>query len=239
MALPKPARPEYSTTLPSSGKRIKYQPFTVREEKVLVLAAESNDADEVTNAISNVLSNCISSPADLKITELALFDIEYLFLKTRAKSAGETIDVNVTDPNDSTFSTECTINIDKIGVKKDKNHTDLIDLSEKLHVKMRYPDISFFNEGIDLASITSQISLIARCISQIISVTEDGEEVVDSSEVQSSEMEEWLESLTTEQFKKVADFFSTMPKLSHTVTAKNTNTGEDFSVTLEGLQDFF
>ncbi len=121
MALPKPARPEYSTTLPSTGKRIKYQPFTVKEEKVLVLAAEGSDPDEITNAISNVLTTCITSPTDIKISDLALFDIEYLFLKTRAKSAGEKIQLKVQDPDDLTFVADYEINVDKIGVKKQKN----------------------------------------------------------------------------------------------------------------------
>ena len=235
MALPKNIRPEYSTTIPSTGKRIKYQPFTVKEEKVLVLAAESADPDEVTNAISNVLSNCITSPSDVKVNELALFDIEYLFLKTRAKSAGEKIDLIITDPNDPSFSTDYSINIDKIGVKRNDKHTDLIEINEGLHVKMRYPGISFFNQGIDLSTVASQIELIAKCVSQVIA--ED--EVYDARDMSAEEIVEWLEGLTTEQFKKIADFFMTMPKLSHSITIKNTNTGNDFTVVLEGLQDFF
>ena len=236
MALPKNIRPEYSTKLPSTGQRIKYQPFTVKEEKVLVLAAESSDPDEVTNAITNVLRNCITSPSDLRIDQLALFDIEYLFLKTRAKSAGEKIDIRVTDPNDEDFTVDHEINIDKIGVKRNENHTNLIDLNENCKIKMRYPDISFFNEGIDLSSIQTQIQLMARCVDQVI-VDED--EVIDRSEMTDNEVEEWLEELTTEQFKKIAEFFQTMPKLSHSITVKNTNTGKDFTIVLEGLQDFF
>ena len=235
MALPKPARPEYSTTLPSSGKRIKYQPFTVREEKVLVLAAEGQDTDEITNAISNVLSACITSPADLKIEDLALFDIEYLFLKTRAKSAGETIKVKVQDPDDMSFITEHEINIDKIKVKKNPDHTDLIDLGGGLMIKMRYPDISFFNEGINVDNISQQIELIGRCVSQII----DGEEVYQSEDMGAGELSEWLESLTSDSFSKITDFFTTMPRLSHEVKAHNTNTGLDFTIKLEGLADFF
>jgi len=235
MALPKNIRPEYSTTLPSTGKKIKYQPFTVREEKVLVLAAESSDPDEVTNAISNVLSNCITSPTDLKINDLALFDIEYLFLKTRAKSEGEKIEIKITDPNDSTFRVDHEINIDKITVKKDKEHTDLIEISDTVAIKMRYPDITFFNEGVNTGTITEQIKLMARCVSQVI----NEDEVIDRTEMSDTEVEEWLEGLTTEQFKKIADFFSTMPRLSHSITMKNTNTGEDFTIVLEGLQDFF
>ena len=235
MALPKNIRPEYTTTIPSTGKRVKYQPFSVKEEKVLVLAAESNDPDEVTNAISNVLERCVTSPADFKVADLALFDIEYLFLKTRAKSAGEKINVIATDPNDETFSVEHEINIDRIGVEKNEDHTDLIDIAEGVSLKMRYPDISFFNEGVNTDSISNTVSLIARCVSQI--VTE--EEVIDRSEMTDSEVEDWLDDLTTEQFKKISDFFATMPKLKHTFTINNPNTGKDFTIVLEGLADFF
>ena len=235
MALPKPARPEYTTTLPSSGKRIKYQPFSVKEEKVLVLAAEGNDPDEITNAISNVLSRCITSPADLKISDLALFDIEYLFLKTRAKSAGEKIKLKVQDPDDLTFVTDYEINVDKIGVKKLKEHTDLIQMTETMFVKMRYPDISFFNEGIDMNGMDAQFSVVARCISQIT----EGEETYQAKDMAAGELEEWLDDLTSENFKKITNFFETMPKLSHTITMRNTNTDKDFTVKLEGLADFF
>jgi hypothetical protein len=130
MALPKPIRPEYSTTVPSTGKRVKYQPFSVKEEKILVLAAEGGDTDEITNALTNVLQNCVTSPADFKVAELALFDVEYLFLKARSKSAGEKIKISVTDPNDETFSVEHEINIDKIGVKRTEGHTDLIEVQK-------------------------------------------------------------------------------------------------------------
>jgi hypothetical protein len=235
MALPKPARPEYSTTLPSTGKRIKYQPFTVKEEKVLVLAAEGSDPDEITNAVSNVLSACITSPADINIEDLALFDIEYLFLKTRAKSAGEKLQLRIQDPDDLDFVTDCEINIDKIGIKKQEGHTDLIQINETMFVKMKYPDISFFNEGINMNGVDSQFNIIARCISQII----EGEDVYQSEDMSAGELEEWLDELTSENFKKITNFFETMPKLSHTITVRNTNTDKDFSVTLEGLAVFF
>lgn len=235
MALPKQIRPEYSTTIPSSGKRIKYQPFSVKEEKVLVLAAESSDPDEITNAITNVLQNCVSSPADFKIEELALFDVEYLFLKARSKSAGEKIKLNVSDPDDETFSVEHEINIDKIGVEKNKDHTDTIQLAENITIKMRYPDISFFNEGVSTNSITSTTNLIGRCISQLVI----DEEVFNKSEMTDNEIEEWLEGLTTEQFTKISNFFATMPKLKHSFTIRNTNTDKDFTIELEGLADFF
>lgn len=235
MALPKNIRPEYTTTIPSTGQKLKYQPFSVKEEKVLILAAESGDTDEITNAVRNVLERCVTSPSDFKADSLALFDIEYLFLKSRGKSVGEKIKVMITDPNDETYSVEHEINLDKIGVLRDENHKDLIELKEDVHVKMRYPDISFFNEGIDMNSIVNSLQLICRCVSQIVV----GEEVYNRDDMSDQEIAEWVESLTTSQFQKVIGFFQTMPKLSHTVKLKNKKSGEDFSVTLEGLSDFF
>jgi len=235
MALPKPVRPEYNTTIPSTGKKIKYQPFTVKEEKILVLAAESGDNDEITNAITNILERCVTSPQDFKVEDLALFDIEYLFLKARSKSAGEKIDVRVTDPDDETCVVNHSINIDKIGIQKTEGHSTIIDLGEEMKVEMKYPDISFFAEGIDTTNINSSLALIGRCIKSIIS----GEEVYSRMEMGESEIEEWLEELTTEQFKKVLNFFETMPKLKHSFTLKNPNKGTEFSVNLEGLADFF
>ncbi len=122
-----------------------------------------------------------------------------------------------------------------MGVKKDENHTDLIKISDEIQIKMKYPDISFFNEGINLSSISSQIELMGRCVSQII----HGDEVYDSVDMEQKEVQDWLEELTTEQFTNIAEFFQTMPKLHHSITLKNTNTGKDFTVVLEGLQDFF
>lgn len=235
MSLPKPVRPEYSTTIPSSGKKIKYQPFSVREEKVLILAAESGEQDEITNAIINTLERCITSPSDFKVSELALFDIEYLFLKTRSKSAGEKITVMVTDPNDSSYSVQHEIDIDKIKVVKNPDHTDLIDISEGVKLKMKYPGIDFFNEGVNIEDVNKGIKTISMCISQIVV----GEDVYNSVDMTPSEIEEWLEGLTTEQFGKISQFFMTMPKLSHKLTLKNKKSGEDFTVVLEGLQDFF
>lgn len=235
MALPRPSRPEYNTTIPSTGKKIKYQPFTVREEKILVLAAAAESSDEVANAVSNCLKNCITQPSDININDLALFDIEYLFLKCRAKSVGEKITVKVTDPNDKTYTVEHEINIDKIGVERNEKHSDLININEDISVKMRYPDITFFSEGVAINDIESSISLMQRCIKQIIA----GEEVYNREDMTDIEITNWLEELTQDNFKKIADFFATMPKLKHSINLKNPNTGTNFLVELEGLADFF
>ena len=233
--LPKPTRPEYSTTIPSTGKKVKYNPFTVKEEKILILASEGNDPDEITNAIINVLNNCITSPSDLKVEELALFDIEYLFLKARAKSVGESINLNVTDPDDETYTVSHSINIDRIGIDRQKDHSNVIYLTDDLQVKMRYPDISFFTEGIDMSSLTESLTTIARCIDSIV----NGDEVYERVDMSRDEISEWLEGLTTEQFRRITNFFTTMPRLRHSFTLKNENTGKDFTITLEGLADFF
>lgn len=235
MSLPKPTRPEYSTTIPSTGKKIKYQPFSVKEEKVLILAAESQDMDEISNAISNVLTRCVTSPADFKVESLALFDIEFLFLKARAKSAGEKIKINITDPDDQSYTVEHEINIDRIGIEKNKKHKSLIDLSEEIKVKMKYPGVSFFAEGLKIDGIEESMETVSKCISQIVV----GEEVYNESDMSVEEITEWLEDLTTEQFAKILEFFQTMPKLKHSITLKNPNREADFTVVLEGLADFF
>lgn len=234
MALPKPVRPEYTTTIPSTGKKVKYQPFSVKEEKVLILASESQELDEISNAITNVLESCVTSPG-FKVSELALFDIELLFLKARAKSVGEELEVNVTDPNDAEYTVPHKIAIDKIGVTKNKDHKDLIEVAEDTHVKMRYPGIDFFVEGIKMNDITERLDLAAKCVSQIVA----GDEVYNREDMTDGEVEEWLEGLTSTQFAKILDFFVTMPRLRHSFTLTNKNSGGKFTIELEGLQDFF
>ena len=234
MALPKPSRPEYSTTIPSTGKKIKYQAFTVREEKLLVLAAESQDNDEIANAIENVLSKCVTTPADFKVRDLALFDIEYLFLKARAKSIGEKVELRITDPNDSTYTTDHSLNIDSIKVKKDPKHKDLVVIDEETQIKMSYPGLDFFAEGLKIDTISDSLETIAECVSSIVM----GEEVYNRADMSTEEVTEWLEALTTEQFGRLMEFFRTMPKLTHTIKLHNPYTKSDFEGVLTGLADF-
>ena len=235
MPLPKPTRPEYTATLPSSGKRIKYQPFSVKEEKVLILAAESQELDEVSNAIGNVLSRCVTSPADFDVNKLALFDIEFLFLRARAKSVGETIKLRITDPNDETYTVTHELKIDSIKVVKNDDHTDLIKIDDDISIKMRYPGLEFFAEGVKIDTIQESTETVARCVSQL--VIED--EVYNREDLTDKEIEEWLDELSSGQYAKIMEFFTTMPKLRHEITLKNRNTGEDFTTVLEGLADFF
>lgn len=234
MALPKPSRPEYTTKIPSTDKSIKFQPFSVREEKVLILASESKDNDEISNAITNVLESCVTTPG-FKVSDLALFDIEYLFLKARAKSVGEKLEVIVNDPGDPTYSTTHEIDVDKIQVQKNKDHKDLIQLTDDTHIKMKYPGIDFFVEGVKLENITDRLDLAAECVQQIVI----GEEVYNREDMSVAEIQEWIEGLTSVQFNKVMEFFITMPRLSHKFTLTNPNTKKKFAIELEGLADFF
>jgi len=233
-ALPKPVRPEYSTTIPSTGKKIKYQPFSVREEKILVLAAESSDIDEISNAIANVLNNCITTEG-VDVNNLALFDIEFLFLKARAKSIGEKLTLNVTDPDDETYTVEHEVNIDSIKVLKNKDHSDLVQINDTTSVKMKYPDLSFFAEGVKIQNLDASTEQVARCIGSIVI----DEEVYTAADMEVSEVTEWLDGLTATDFSKVMNFFETMPRLSHTIKLTNKKNGKPFEIVLEGLADFF
>ena len=234
MAIPKPIRPEYSTTVPSTGKKIKYQPFTVKEEKILILAAETEDLDEISNAIRNVLTNCITTPG-VDVDDLALFDIEFLFLRARAKSIGEKIDLRVTDPSDPDYTVDHSLNIDSIKVNKNDDHTDLIKINEDTQIKMRYPGIDFFAEGLKIDSIADSSTTVAKCVSSIVVE----EEVYASADMAEGEIEEWLDALSTADYTRILEFFRTMPKLTHTIKLKNKNSGENFEVVLTGLADFF
>lgn len=235
MALPKPTRPEYSTTIPSTGRKIRYQPFTVKEEKVLVLAAEGKDNDEIANAVRNCLKNCITSPSDVDIDELALFDIEFLFLKCRAKSVGEKVQLRVIDPSDETFVTDAEINVDKIKVIENPDHSQIIDFGDGMSLKLKYPGIDFFAEGIPLTNITDIGTTVTRCFQTLI----HGDDVYNREELSDDEIREWVDGLSSNQFSLVTKFFLTMPRLSHKLTTKNTNTGKNFTIQLEGLADFF
>ena len=235
MGLPRPERPEYTTTLPSNNKKIKYQPFSVREEKALVLASETKDNEEISNAVTNCIKRCITSPQDFDVDEMALYDVEFLFLKLRAKSVGEKVELRVTDPNDPTYTVDHAINVDKITVQKFDNHKNLIDISDNTKVNLRDPNASFFAEGVSLNGIDESVKTITRCITQIIV----DEEVYNREDMSDEEIVEWVEGLTKSQYNKLLEFFTTLPRLSHTITRTNPNTNQKFSITLEGLADFF
>tara|TARA_Y100000592_G_C5403452_1_gene284361 strand:- start:38 stop:754 length:717 start_codon:yes stop_codon:yes gene_type:complete len=237
MPLPKISTPTYELVLPSSGRKIKYRPFLVKEEKILIIALESQDQKQIATAIKQILSACILTKGT-KVEKLSTFDIEYLFLNVRGKSVGEQIEVMVTCPDDGKTQVPLTINIDTIKVKKSKNHKTDIKLDEKYTMKMRYPSLDEFiksNFSVDQMKVDDTFDLIASCIDQVYSE----EESWTQEDCTQKELSEFLEQLNSGQFKEVEEFFNTMPKLTHTVKVKNPNTGVESDVLLEGLQNFF
>tara|TARA_B100001989_G_scaffold19363_1_gene11879 strand:- start:35 stop:751 length:717 start_codon:yes stop_codon:yes gene_type:complete len=237
MPLPKISTPTYELTLPSSNRKIKYRPFLVKEEKILIIALESQDQKQIANAIKSILASCILTKGT-KVEKLSTFDIEYLFLNVRGKSVGEQIEVMVTCPDDGTTQVPMSINIDSIKVKKSKSHKTDIKLDDVYTLKMRYPSLDEFiksNFAMDKMEVDDTFDLIASCIDQVYSE----EESWTQEDCTQKELSEFLEQLNSAQFKEIEEFFNTMPKLSHTVKVKNPNTGVENEILLEGLQNFF
>jgi|TARA_Y100000361_G_C11102814_1_gene312921 secreted Zn-dependent insulinase-like peptidase len=237
MPLPKISTPTYELVLPSSGRKIKYRPFLVKEEKILIIALESQDQKQIANSIKSILGNCILTRGT-KVEKLSTFDIEYLFLNVRGKSVGEQIEVMVTCPDDEKTQVPMSINIDSIKVEKSKDHKTDIKLDEQFTLKMRYPSLNEFiktNFSADEMKVDDTFDLIASCIDQIYSE----EESWTQEDCTKKEMVEFLEQLNSSQFKEIETFFETMPKLSHKVKVKNPNTGVESEIVLEGLQNFF
>lgn len=238
MPLPKISTPTYELELPSSGEQIQYRPFLVREEKLLVLALESENMKEITTAIKTVLKNCILTKG-IKIESLPTFDIEYLFLNIRGKSVGEEIEVNVICPDDEDITVPVTISVDEIQVVKNQDHTKQIKVDDSIMMEMKYPSLDqFIKSNFDFSGsnlMDQSFDLVASCIDKIYS--ED--EVWASSDVTKKELVEFLEQMNSSQFKQIETFFETMPKLSHTVKVVNPKSKVESEVVLEGLSNFF
>lgn len=238
MPLPTIATPSYELELPSTGKTIKYRPFLVKEEKLLVLALESESNKEISNAIKAVLKNCIQTRG-VKIESLPTFDIEYLFLNIRGKSVGEEIEVNIIAPDDGETAIPVKIGIDEIKVIKPENHSNKIKLDDTLIMEMKYPSLDeFIKNNFDVNSemdIDKSFELIASCIDKIYNT----EEVWASSDVTKKELIDFLGQMNSVQFKDVERFFTTMPKLSHELKVRNPKTKVESTVVLEGLSSFF
>ena len=240
MPLPKITTPTYELELPSTGKKIKYRPFLVKEEKILILALESENVKQITTSIKSILKECIQTRA-VKIDTLPIFDIEFLFLNVRGKSVSEALELVVTCPDDNETTVPVKVYIDEIGVVKDPDHKNDINLDDKLTLRMKYPSLDeFIKNNFDFNSrdegaLEQSFEIIASCIDQVY----NEEESWAGSDCTKKELLEWVETLNTNQFKLIESFFTTMPKLSHTIKVKNPNTKVESDVTLEGLSSFF
>lgn len=233
MPLPKITAPTYEVELPSTGKPIKFRPFLVKEEKVLMLAAESNNTKETANAIKTILKNCIVSR--VKVEELASFDIEYLFLNVRAKSAGEIVEVKAPLPSNNDVAVNISVNLQDVKVQFPEGHSKEIDLGDDLSVIMKYPSMETFIEMNFTDKEVDPFDVITGCVDQIV----QGEEIWEASECSKKELVDFIESMTADQFALINKFFETMPKLEHKVSVPNPETGDQEEITLSGIGDFF
>ena len=238
MPLPKIATPTYELELPSTGKTIQYRPFLVKEEKLLVLALESEDTKQITNAIKAVLKSCIQTKG-IKVDHLPTFDIEYLFLNIRGKSVGEDLEVNITCPDDNETQVKINVDLDDIKVEKKEGHTNQIKVDDTIMMEMKYPSLNEFIKNNfdpnDKNQMEQSFDLIGSCVDKIY--TQD--EVWATEDCTKKEMNEFLESMNSSQFKEIESFFETMPKLSHTIKVMNPDTKKESDVVLEGLASFF
>jgi hypothetical protein len=238
MPLPKISTPTYELVLPSTGKKIKYRPFLVREEKILILALESEDEKQIADAVKKTLKDCIQTRG-VKVESLPTFDIEYLFLNIRGKSVGEAVDLIITCPDDGETTVPVKIYIDEIEVVKKEGHSPDIDLDGSLTLRMKYPSLDQFvtnnfsfdeDDGLD-----KSFEIIGSCIDVIF----NEDEAWSTSDVTKKELMTWMDGLNSSQFKQIEEFFTTMPKLSHTIKVTNPNTKVESEIVLEGLQSFF
>ena len=240
MPLPQIATPTYELELPSNGKKIKYRPFLVKEEKILILALESGDQKEISRAVLDVITNCILSKG-IKVKSLPIFDIEYLFLNIRAKSIGETIDLIITCGDDGVTEVQHEVPIDDIKVTKSKEHNQIIDLTDDLKLKLKYPEFDeFLEKNFDLGITDSKFDSTLKTICACVDCIYNKEECWYASDYSPKELEEYIENqLTSKQYKQIKKFFDTIPKLTYEFTVTNPKTGVENHVKLEGLADFF
>ena len=238
MPLPKIAAPIYELELPSTGETIKYRPFLVKEEKLLVIALESEETKQITNAIKAVIKNCILTRG-VKVEHLPTFDIEYLFLNIRGKSVGEQLDVNIVCPDDGVTEVAVQIDLEDIKVNRSDDHTNRIKLNDDLMLEMNYPSLDqFIKNNFEFSeknAMDQSFDLVASCMGKIY----NEEEVWVAEDCSKKELSDFLEQMNSAQFKEIEKFFETMPKLSHSITVTNPKTKVESNVLLEGLASFF
>ena len=236
MALPKLTTPTYELEIPSTDEKIKYRPFLVREEKILLMAMESEKTEDVIQAVKEIVSECTFGK--LNLGTMPIFDVEYIFLNIRAKSVGEVSNLRLLCPDDRETYADVEINLSEVSVQVEKDHTNKIELTDEMGIYMTYPTIdSFATTGITDVTASNMLEVITTCIAQIYD--KKGEEVFDAKDQTKEELIEFIEQLNTKQFAELQKFFDTMPKLKHTVKIKNPKTEVETDVLLQGLNDFF
>ena len=236
MALPKIDVPTYELVVPSTDEKIKYRPFLIKEEKILLIAMESGENEDIIQAVKTIVSECTFNK--LKLGTMPMFDVEYIFLQIRSKSVGEVSKLRVLCPDDKKTYANVEIDLNEVQVQVDDGHTNKIELSDEMGIIMNYPTIDSFSEaGIAEINAENMLDVIVSCIGQIYD--KKGEEVYDSKDSTKKELVEFVEQLNTQQFQDVQKFYDTMPRLKHEITVKNPKTKKENKVVLSGLSDFF
>ena len=236
MALPKLNTPTYELEVPSTDEKIKYRPFLVKEEKILLMAMESKDNTQIINAVKDIVSSCTFEK--LNAATMPMFDMEYIFLNIRAKSVGEISKLKILCPDDKKTYASVELDLTKVEVQVDDEHSNKIELTDDMGIIMTYPTIdSFLESGIENIDASNMLDVIGTCILQIYE--EKGEKVYQAKDQTKKELTEFIESMDSKQFKKLQSFFDTMPKLTHTIKVKNPKTKKISDVKLTGLNDFF
>ena len=236
MALPKLNTPTYELEIPSTDEKIKFRPFLVKEEKILMMALETKDNAQIISAVKDIVSECTFNK--LNISTMPMFDVEYIFLQIRSKSVGEVSKVQILCPDDKKTYTNVEIDLNEVKVQVEDGHTNKIELTESMGIIMTYPNIdSFSDNGIQNINASNMLDVIGTCILQIYE--DKGEKVYEAKDQTKKELVEFIEQLNTKQFQDVQKFFDTMPRLKHTIKVKNPKTKKTSDVTLSGLNDFF
>ena len=236
MALPKLTTPTYELEIPSTDEKIKYRPFLVKEEKILMMALESKSEKDITQAVKDIVSECTFNKVN--IDNMPMFDVEYIFLQVRSKSVGEVSKLKLLCPDDKKTYADVEVDLNEVKVQVGEDHTNKIDLGNGMGIIMQYPSIdSFKDSGIRDINASNMLEVISTCILQIYE--EEGKKVYNSKDQTSKELTDFIEQLNTKQFKDVQKFFDTMPKLKHEITVKNPKTKIESKITLSGLNDFF
>ena len=236
MALPKLTTPTYELEIPSTDEKIKYRPFLVKEEKILMMAMESKASSDITQAVKDIVSECTFNK--VKIDDMPMFDVEYIFLNIRSKSVGEVSKLKLLCPDDNKTYADVEVNLSEVKVQVGDDHTNKIELGNGMGMIMKYPTIDSFKEsGIRDINPNNMLEVISTCILQIYE--EEGKKVYDTKDQTKQEVTDWIEQLNSKQFKDVQNFFETMPKLKHEITIKNPKTKKESKIMLNGLNDFF
>ena len=235
MALPKLDTPTYTLELPSTGDEIKYRPFLVKEQKTLLILQESEDKRDIINGLQKIVTDCTFDK--LNMSKMPIFDFEYLFLKIRCKSVGETAELNLTCPDDNVTTVPVTINLDEIDVQVTEEHTDTIKITDNINMVLRWPTIHDVGD-VEVTTdnlVDNVIALLKKCITQI----NEGDTIHNRTDMSSEELDEFIDSLPSDTFEDVGKYFETMPQLLHVVNITNPNTKVDNEIVIQGLESFF